>query len=502
MSRESFITLDNITVRVGDRWVFDGLSWQINAGQNWVVWGPNGAGKTTLANALLGQATVVKGRILRHYEQDQPEDSAPLAMSLVSSDQHQDLFRQQQWLNEMAHFSGRLETGIVARDVFKAQTEAEHSQRSEIARMLGLEPLLGKSVDALSAGEMRKLLIGRALLKQPRLLILDEPFNGLDMASQAQLLDILDRLGESGVQMVLITHRPAEIPSAFTHLLHLENGTSRWQGPVQAFFRTQAPAAPPQNPITPLRPGLSNGSNPDLDSDGTPLIRMRDVRVRYGPLEVLSGICWTVRSGENWALIGPNGAGKSTLLKLITGDNLQGYANELILFGRPKGSGESVWQIKQQIGYVADDLQLRYQKKMTGFDVVCSGFFDSVGLYRRCSDTQRQTARLWLEHTGTQDLAVQLFSKLSFGQQRMMLIVRAMVKTPRLLILDEPCNGLDAANRRRLLDMLDVIGRMPATSLLYVSHRPDEMPACITHRLYLDSGKVRQIIGTDDPLAR
>ncbi len=493
MSHSAFISLDNITVRVGDRWVFNGLSWQIDAGQNWVVWGANGAGKTTLAKALLGQATVVQGRILRHYEKNHPQDSAPLSMSLVSSDQQQDLFQQQQWLNEMADFSGRLEAGIAASEVFKAQTDGEQARHSEIARMLGLEPLLGKSVNVLSAGEMRKLLIGRALLKQPRLLILDEPFNGLDAASQAQLLDILDRLGKTGVQMVLITHRPAEIPAAFTHLLHLENGASKWQGSIRDFFKAQAQAAQSLNPITAPRPDHPNAAHPVLDSDDPPLIQMRDVWVRYGTLQVLSGISWAVRTGENWALIGPNGAGKSTLLKLITGDNLQGYANELILFGRPKGSGESVWQIKQQIGYVADDLQLRYQKKMTGFDVVCSGFFDSVGLYRRCSEAQKQTARVWLENTGTQDLAVQLFSKLSFGQQRMVLIVRAMVKTPRLLILDEPCNGLDIENRRRLLDMLDTIGRMPATSLLYVSHRPDEMPACITHRLYLEAGRVIKI---------
>jgi len=123
--------------------------------------------------------------------------------------------------------------------------------------------------------------------------------------------------------------------------------------------------------------------------------------------------------------------------------------------------------------------------------VVCSGFFDSVGLYRYCTRQQEQTARMWLQKTGVQDLAPQLFSKLSFGQQRMVLIVRAMVKTPRLLILDEPCNGLDPSNRQRLLKMLDVIGRSGATNLLYVSHRPDEMPACITRRLHIEAGRAK-----------
>jgi molybdate transport system ATP-binding protein len=142
---------------------------------------------------------------------------------------------------------------------------------------------------------------------------------------------------------------------------------------------------------------------------------MRNVSVQYGGHRVLRGIDWTVWPGENWALIGPNGAGKSTLLKLINGDNLQGYANELSLFGMRKGSGESVWHIKQQIGYVSDDLQLRYQKKMSGFDVVCSGFFDSVGLYRRCTRQQKQIARRLLKTTGIEDLGLQLFSSSLLG---------------------------------------------------------------------------------------
>ena len=220
------------------------------------------------------------------------------------------------------------------------------------------------------------------------------------------------------------------------------------------------------------------------------MIEMRGVNVAYGATQVLSDVHWIMRNGENWAITGPNGAGKSTLLKLITGDNLQGYANDLFLFGRPKGSGESVWEIKQHIGYVADDLQLRFQRKMSGFDMVCSGFFDSVGLYRRRSQRQKALARHWLAQTGVSHLAARLFSQLSFGQQRMLLIVRAMVKTPRLLILDEPCNGLDVENRQRLLNMLDVIGRSGSTNLLYVSHRADEMPACISHQFHLAGGRI------------
>ena len=492
MAAGPMITLDGVSVRVADQWVLNDLSWQIMTGENWVVWGANGAGKTTLARALLGDAPVVKGRIHRHYEARRSPDDSSDVLALVSADQHQDLYRRQQLLDEMAHFSGRLDAGVPASELLNIPPNADPAYRAELARMLKMEAVLDKPAGVLSTGEMRKLLIARALLRHPRLLILDEPFNGLDSASQAQLAQILDRLGRQGVQMVLITHRPMEIPGVFSRLIHLENGRSQWQGPVREFFATRG-EAPASRRMAASGPALIRRAPAATDSPRAPLIQMRDVCVRYGEHRVLEDVSWTMREGEHWALIGPNGAGKSTLLRLITGDNLQGYANELALFGRAKGSGESVWQIKQQIGYVADDLQLRYQKRMSGLDVVCSGFFDSVGLYRHCTGRQRQAAQACMDGTGVGHLGSRLFARMSFGQQRMVLIARAMVKTPRLLILDEPCNGLDPANRRNVLAMLDVIGRRAATSLLYVSHRPDEMPDCITHRLQLRNGRISAI---------
>ncbi len=495
MDAQRFITLEDVTVRVGGVWVIKGLNWEIRRGENWVLWGANGAGKTSLARALLGEAAIVGGKLRRHYSGrgktgDDPGRREPVA--LVSPDQQFDLFRSEQLLHQMRHFSGRIHERTPAKDVLAAEIPDDDRALS----LLNVAPLLARPLEGLSAGEMRRLLIARALMRNPQLLVLDEPFNGLDAATRDQLAQILDRLGAAGTQMVLITHRPADISSVFKYLLHIDAGRAVWQGRVREFLhgrfrQSDDPSRRADGNIHWTDPPASNG----IPAAAT-MIEMRGVNVAYGGSAVLTDVHWTVRNGENWALIGPNGAGKSTLLKLITGDNLQGYANELILFGRPKGSGESVWDVKRQIGYVADDLQLRYQKKMTGFDVVCSGFFDSVGLFRHCSQVQKRTARQWLARTDTEDLASRLFSRLSYGQQRMLLIVRAMVKSPRLLILDEPCNGLDAANRRRLLAMLDLIANGHAANLLYVSHRPDELPHCITHRLHLAAGRIVKIEGT------
>jgi molybdate transport system ATP-binding protein len=480
LKRRPFITLDQVTVRIGGAWILDRLSWRIDVGQNWVLRGPNGAGKSTLAKALLGRVAVVQGKIHRHYETTSATDPPRVPIALVSSDQQIDFYRHEQLLAQMRAFSHRLDDVTRSRDMLD-ENRCDHPAIG----VLDIDPLLEKPLQVLSAGEMRRLLIARALIQNPRMLIFDEPFNGLDRSSAGILFAVMQQLTHTGTQLVLITHRATEIPPAFSHLLHIDGGRIKWCGPLaDALPVDRDPSSP--LPSRAVRGAAKNGGR----ISGEVLIRMRDVNVRYGGHKVLCGVDWTVRAGENWALVGPNGAGKSTLLKLITGDNLQGYANELVLFGRRKGTGESLWEVKAEIGYVADDLQLRYQKKMNSFDVVCSGFFDSVGLFRQCSAAQRQIAQQWMATAGIEALSGQCFAQLSFGQQRMVLIVRAMVKAPRLLILDEPCNGLDGSHRRQLLELLDKIGFSGTASLLYVSHRTDEVPACITHRLFLKNGRI------------
>lgn len=483
------ITLHDVTIRLGDRWLLAGTNWQIGQGEHWVVWGANGAGKTSLANALMGSAAVVRGQIRRHYLDDPALCGDRPPMALFSPEHYHRLYQQEQLLAQMRHFSGR--TGEISRvatwwnaAVGASTAPISAARQRRMVERFDLGPLLDKPLEGLSTGEMRKLLLARTLLPDPLLLILDEPFNGLDAASRDHFSALLSQLARNGTQMVLITHRIREIAGFFTHVLHLDQGRVVWQGPRAAFLgRIPAPA------------GARGGPAPVIGADADrpaadPLIFMQAVSVRFGDQSVLDRIDWTVRPGENWALTGPNGAGKSTLLALITGDQLQAYANRITLFGRPRGSGESVWEVKQHIGFVGDPLQARYQRSVTGFDVVCSGFFDSVGLYRRCTPDQRQVARQWVQTLALGDLADRPMVQLSFGQQRLMLIARAMVKSPRLLILDEPCNGLDRAHRLRLLGLLDTVGRSGATNLIYVSHRRDELPACITHRLWLERGRV------------
>ncbi len=481
------IALQDVTLRIGRHWLLPHTNWRIQAGENWAIWGPNGAGKTTLAKALMGQAAVVQGRIHRQRR----SDGGPLNIAWVSAEQYFNIHRREQVLEEMRHFSGRRDWQVCGRDLICPKTAmpsgGRHPLEADCENLSGLSDLLEKPVSGLSTGEMRKLLIAKALARHPDMLILDEPFNGLDAAAQQQVAALLNRLGALGMQMVLITHRVGEIGDAFSHVLQLDQTRVAWQGTKADFIAHAHPDDKSIScPVDMAKTPAQKPARPAL----IPLVHMRGVSVQYGHTRVLDDVTWTLNAGENWALIGPNGAGKTTLLKLITGDNPQGFANELNLFGQRKGSGESVWEIKKHIGVVMDDLQARHQRQWQGLDVVCSGFFDSVGLYRTCTPQQRETARQWARQLDIEDLLPRCFAHLSFGQQRSILLARAMVKSPRLLIMDEPCNGLDQRSRLRFLALLDKIAQTHAVSLLYVSHRAQEMPACITHRLHLQQGRV------------
>jgi len=220
------------------------------------------------------------------------------------------------------------------------------------------------------------------------------------------------------------------------------------------------------------------------------LLELRKVNISYEGTHILKGITWEVRKGEHWALLGPNGAGKTTLLSLILGDNPQAYANHVALFGAKRGSGETIWDVKSRIGWVAPELHLHYPRRFSCLEVACSGFFDSVGLFRRVTPDQRRAAESLLGELGMGDRLERSFGSLSHGEQRMALLGRALVKRPPLLVLDEPCQGLDEEHRRWFVDTVDGFGRRGETTIVYVTHEWDELPSVLTHALLLRKGRV------------
>ena len=477
------ITLDSVTIRVRDTFAITDTTWIIKRHQQWAIIGANGAGKTSLVRAIIGELPVVRGRIDFHAD-----GSIKDQISYVSFERHQRLIAREADRDASRYFSGKLNDITTAREIIceGLPNSKIHSPHFDaIVEQLTIASLLDRGILTLSTGEMRKIMIARAMAKGPKILILDEPFEGLDVDSRAQLAEMINRLMAQERQIILVTHRLSEILPNITHVLGIKNGMVLFQGkrqqhlgadelqrlyPVHLF---QEDDLPKNN----LSDDTSASKIPDM------LVKMQNTTVKYKDNVVLDNLNWEMNAGQNWAIIGPNGAGKTTLLSLIAGDNLQAYANEIYLFDRRRGSGESIWEIKQRIGLISSEFQIRYRKPLKASDVILSGFFDSVGLYRQSNSLLRESARQWMDFIRLTDKSDTLFYQLSYGEQRLVLLARAMVKFPLLLILDEPCQGLDRVNRKLILDLIDFIARHSQTHILFVTHHVDEIPECINRVL-------------------
>ena len=331
-----------------------------------------------------------------------------------------------------------------------------------------------RSFRKLSTGETRKVMLIRALTSKPDLLVLDEPFDGLDANTHQMLLTHLQSLAAL-VPMVIVLNRFDERPDFISHVAYVNEG--RLVSTVNCsdvaaldelyqllHIKTSDLLVPPADPAFTL---------PPLNS-ADPLVKINNASIRYGDTVIFSELSWTIRAGEHWQLTGPNGSGKTGLLSLITGDHPQCYVNDIFVFGFQRGQGESIWQIKQYLGYVSTALQWEYRVSTSVRNVIISGFHDSIGLYSKYTDTQRHIADQWLTLLGMEKRADEPFRQLSHGDQRLLLIARAMVKHPPLLILDEPCLGLDDMNRQLVLALIEKICASSVTTVLYVNHHAED----------------------------
>ncbi|STO93569.1 molybdate ABC transporter ATP-binding protein [Haemophilus pittmaniae] len=439
----------------------------LEKGQYWAVVGGNGSGKSAFAQALCGELELSEGcyqngfACVRSFSFEKQRARLEETLKALRNDDVAPEFFGQTALEVILGEQG---------DLVRAQ---------EVAQQLAIEPLLDRFFIKLSTGESRKVLLARALMDKPDLLVLDEPFEGLDQASVAAWTELLGRLTEQ-CAIVLIVNRLADIPPQADHLALLDK--------LMLILADERAAIEAQSLYHQLV-YAENAANVELPTPAAPLegapfspyFVLRDVTVSYSSKAILSHLNWTVEAGQHWWIKGPNGAGKSTLLSLINGDNPQAFSNQVEIFGRQRGSGETVWEIKQKIGCVGSQLHMDYRVNCSALDVVLSGFFDSIGVYCKVPDALRLKAMQWLQRVHLGDLAKAPFRSLSWGQQRLLLILRAMVKHPPVLILDEPFQGLDGLNRKLVRQFVDQLAMNSQTQLLFVSHRDEDIPDCITH---------------------
>ena len=349
-------------------------------------------------------------------------------------------------------------------------SEERRAQRDQLYQLFHMDEFLDKYIITLSSGELRKFQLTKTLFANPKLLIMDNPFIGLDAETRDQLRDLLKLLAvERDMEIMLVMSKTDDIPSFVDEV--------KWIGTQEA--------VPPHVLSPSQQEAILSLPYSDNDYDCQHVIDMKNVCIRYGERTILKDLNWTVCNGERWALSGQNGSGKSTLLSLVCADNPQSYACDITLFDRPRGSGESIWDIKKHIGYVSPEMHRSYKRNLPAIRIVASGLMDSIGLYAIPNPQDYDKCRWWLDIFGIGHLADKPFLQLSSGEQRLVLLARAFVKDPQLLILDEPLHGLDLWNRRLTKDIIETFCQRRGKTLIMVTHYQEELPNIITNQLFL-----------------
>ena len=496
MSKTALITIQNCRIENTRNTLVPNITWTMNQGENWLVIGPNGGGKADFLNALAGTPGI---KITPNAGDEMSLFSNTFGTSteIVSLERAARLIQEERDNDESDYIEGGVDIGRTAR-MFIAQAlwddckkgkplppqAYEIDDRPEI-ELTGIKKILDRGLKYLSTGEIRRTLLARALISGKKLLILSDPFAGLDAQSRKIIFDFVAK--QQGI--LLGMERWHEIPDTITHVIEFSNKEISFCGPRTDYEKKlaakESKAGMTPEEATAFKELFGTQEAPQESSE--PLVQMTNVNVSWSENHVLRDLNWTVNKGEHWLIQGPNGSGKTTLLELITGDNMQVFCNDVKLFGTKRGSGETIWDIKKRLGIVSYRLHVEY--RMLGGtslqNVIISGFRDSIGLYEAAKDSEIALAKKWLALGGFAGRENESFGNLSYGEQRAILILRSAVKSPELLILDEPCHGLDENFRAKILHLMELIGEGSTTTMLHVTHDPTEILPCEKHVLQL-----------------
>jgi molybdate transport system ATP-binding protein len=482
-----WIQLEDVDVALEGRRILHGLRWTLRPGENWVVLGRNGSGKSTFLKLVRGEIWPAPGGTgWRRYAFDGDEQTTAVGVKekiAMVSPESQARYLQQEWSLTAAQV---IHSGFHGGDyAYQSLTVAQQERTIGLVTRFGIGPLLPRDVQTLSTGELRKVLIARALAGFPRVLICDEICDGLDAPSRHGLLRMLDRLARDGVAVLYTTHREDELFPALTHRARLQDGRIVESGPIAA--RRVPAAAPPGTTRTPSQRFSASPAQSARGRPGRTLLRIAGADVYLGAAPALAKIDLEIRAGEHWAILGPNGSGKSTLLKLMHGDLHPARGGRVQRFGFTLR--HTIWELKRRIGFISPELQAAYRESISGRAAVASGFFASFGVHRRVSARQLARADRTLAALGLVRLGAQNILRMSYGEARKILIARALVHEPALLLCDEPFDGLDAPSRAEVASLLEAAARGGA-SLVMVTHHLGDLPRCITHVAELESGRI------------
>ncbi len=472
------IELKNAVARKPEWRLAEPVNFHLAKGEHVAIVGRNGGGKSMLVDMITGKHPVYPGQL--SYSFDEPYNNLKhiTFRDTYGGDNDRTYFLQQRW-NQMEIDEETPTVGSKLEEAFLLagdDTPERRAFQKHLYQLFHLEDLLDKYIILLSSGELRKYKLAANLFTKPKVLIIENPFIGLDAETRDQVKQLLATLaGQQDMQIILVLSKIDEIPEFITRVIKMLD--LRFVEDI--VVKTYYPIDRCPHAILLQKPN----NIPPLPQQ---IIQFNNVTIRYGERTILKDLNWVVLKGEHWALSGQNGAGKSTLLSLVCADNPQAYANDISLFGHRRGSGESIWDIKKHIGYVSPEMHRSYKQNIPAIEIVASGLKDTVGLYARPTEAERTVCLEWMNLFGIKHLADRKFLEMSSGEQRLVLLARAFVKSPDLLILDEPLHGLDLCNRNLVKTIVDrYMFDNPERTLIYVTHYENELPKCIDNSLYL-----------------
>lgn len=436
-------------------------------GKSWCIYGGNSSGIDSFVDLLTGD--------LEDFTASQLH--IPANPGIISFKHQQEIF-EEELRNDDSDFLDKIDPGTPAKNFLP-----NYKNHLPLIHSFGMDNTLEQGYRQLSSGQCRKLLILKELLSGKTNLIIQNPYDGLDEESCHELDSTFSLIDREKIQLLAIVNSILDIPVWCSHLAIIDKGIMSSYG-IRDHILPFLPAPQPAEKQSQWTDGLPEFHPPPQQK---PLVALHNGFAGYGEKTLFHGLDLKIYPGDHTLITGPNGCGKSTLLDIITGDNPKCYANDLEIFGKQRGSGESIWELKKHMGIVSPTLHRDHRIPGSVLQIILSGLFDSIGLYQKASDLQTREARDWLARIGLQQEERSPFRKLAHADQRLVLIARAIIKLPKLLILDEPTQGLDDMNKNRLLWLLETIANLNISTIIFVSHRRDEYRPFFRQHIELNS---------------
>ena len=484
MDTPLLLKIEQAKVNYLGKLAFDSLNFSWLQGQHWAILGDSGLRLSAFIETLLGTTAVIQGKLSRPFAEEYSRAQQALGAVhsykdlIASVSQHYPIrnkANQQNFYYQQRFNSLDVQETVSVLEYLKAHQVAHQGpwDIEKVTSLLRLEHLLSSSIVELSNGETRRLALALGLLRQPRLFLMDQPHTGLDAQSRATFGDFLAAIIAQGVH-VLMTTTSDEIPEQITHIARIQEGMSLtgWSRADYPHFEKK-PLPLPWN-VDQLKELL-----PQDKASLETLVELNAVCIGYGTTTILKDINWKIRAGERWRLSGKNGSGKSTLISILIGENPQAYSQDFSLFGRKRGTGESIWEVKKPIGFVAPELSRFFPRNQTLLKVILSGLMDTMGLFKKVSLAQEALALEWIRTFHLEDYQDVYFHQLPLEAKRWALLARALIKKPSLLILDEASQGLDEKQRIVFRDTLQWILEHCELTVIYVSHYEEDLPPAV-----------------------